>query len=75
MLLIINLMLFLSIYQDEAISCYFAIAFQKARFSAGRGRPCLFFLCSIRQVLRFPGDTSIGSAQPMRALPRYWGLL
>ena len=75
MLLIIHLMLFLSIYQDEAITCYFTAGFQKARFSAGQGRPWLFFLCFIRQLLRFTGDSVIGSAQAMRPLSRDWGLL
>jgi hypothetical protein len=70
MLHIIYLMLPLSIYQDETISCYFAVAFQRARLSVGQGRPWLFFLCFIRQVLRLLGDTVIGSGQPTRPLPR-----
>ena len=43
MLHIIYLMLPLSIYQDETISCYFAVAFQRARLSVGQGRPWLVF--------------------------------
>jgi hypothetical protein len=50
MLLIIYLMFFLSVYQDETISCYFTAPFKKARLSAGKGRPWLFFLCFFRQV-------------------------
>jgi hypothetical protein len=75
MLHIIYLMLLLSIYQDETISCYFAVAFQRARLSVGQGRPWLFFLCFIRQVLRLLGDTVVGSGQPPRALPRERALL
>jgi hypothetical protein len=63
-------MFFLSVHQDETIFCYFTAAFKKARLSAGQGRPWLFFLCFIRQVLRFHGDTVIGSGQPTRPLPR-----
>jgi hypothetical protein len=47
-------MFFLSVYQDKTISCYFTAAFKKARLSAGKGRPWLFFLCFIRQVSPAP---------------------
>jgi hypothetical protein len=64
MLHIIYLMLLLSIYQDETISCYFAAAFQRARLSVGKGRPWLFFLCFIRQVFPLPRECS-GRATPI----------
>jgi hypothetical protein len=68
-------MFFLSVYQDEIISCYFAAAVQRARLSAGKGRPWLFFLCFIRQVSPAPRGYRDRFRATDEALPRDWGLL
>ena len=73
MLHIIYLMLLLSIYQDETISCYFAVAFQRARLSVGQGRPWLFFLCFIRQVSPAPRGYRDRFRTTDEALPRDLG--